>query len=284
MEFLKTWTYLQLFFLLIWGNNNEVGEMKTFTAATITSFVVTSDVNYRYATTKFSMSYINPHSSPATASFYVNLPDRAYISNFTMNINGNVTVGQVKEKEEAKCIYKAALKRGQSAGFVKHRFTNVFDIHVNIEPNVTAVFDLIYQELLKRTLGKYTHVIYLTNKEEISNFLIEVFIKEPQDIINLVVPQIQSDLVTNENEIKALDTASIEYVSNKEVYIKYEPTIQEQRKLNQSGITGLFKVLYDVERGSNPNTVYALDGYFVHFFAPDSTKNMAKNIVFYARH
>lgn len=281
MDIFKIWTSLFLLIesrIIVWGNN----EVNTETLnATITSLVVTSDIKYRYATTKFSTSYINPHSLPITATFYVNLPNRAYISNFTMNINGIVTVGQVKEKEEAECIYEATVSSGQSAGIVKHRFTNVFDIYVNIEPNATAVFDLIYQELLQRIQGKYSHVIYLTNQEVISNFLVEVFIKEPQEIIDLVVPQIRSDLlVANENEIKVLETASVEYISNKEIYIKYEPTIQEQKKINENGITGLFKVLYDVNRSSNPNMVYAIDGYFVHFFAPDSYKNMAKNIVF----
>lgn len=282
MDIFKIWTSLFVLIesrIIVWGNNEVNTETLT---ATITSLVVTSDIKYRYATTKFSTSYINPYALPITATFYVNLPNRAYISNFTMNINGIVTVGQVKEKEEAECIYEATVSSGQSAGIVKHRFTNVFDINVNIEPNATAVFDLIYQELLQRIQGKYSHVIYLTNQEVISNFLVEVFIKEPQEIIDLVVPQIRSDLlVANENEIKVLETASVEYISNKEIYIKYEPTIQEQKKkINESGITGLFKVLYDVNRGSNPNMLYAIDGYFVHFFAPDSYKKMAKNIVF----
>lgn len=281
MDIFKIWTSLFVLIesrIIVWGNNEVNTETLT---ATITSLVVTSDIKYRYATTKFSTSYINPYALPITATFYVNLPNRAYISNFTMNINGIVTVGQVKEKEEAECIYEATVSSGQSAGIVKHRFTNVFDINVNIEPNATAVFDLIYQELLQRIQGKYSHVIYLTNQEVISNFLVEVFIKEPQEIIDLVVPQIRSDLlVANENEIKVLETASVEYISNKEIYIKYEPTIQEQKKINESGITGLFKVLYDVNRGSNPNMLYAIDGYFVHFFAPDLYKKMAKNIVF----
>lgn len=259
-------------------NDYDGGENKEL-QATLRSLAVTSDIKYRYATTKFSMRYHNSHQSPATANFYVNLPSRAYISNFTMNINGNVTVGQVREKEEAKCIYEATVRRGQSAGIIQqqHRFTNVFAMTVNIEANAVGVFELVYQELLQRTLGKYSHVVHLTNTHAISDFLVEVFIKEPQDIIALLVPQIQSDmLVNNSVQITALKSASIEYASNKEVYIKYEPSLEEQ----QNGISGLFKVQYDVDRSSNPNMIYSIDGYFVHFFAPDSYQYMAKNIVF----
>ena len=53
---------------------------------------------------------------------------------------------------------------------------------VNVEPNVKVVFNLTYEELLKRTHGNYTHKIFMSNDKVIDRILVEVFISEPQDI------------------------------------------------------------------------------------------------------
>ena len=76
----------------------------------------------------------------------------------------------------------------------------MYDISVNVEPGKHIVFNLTYQELLQRKLGKYQHVIHLINKEVINNFLIEVFISEPQNIIGVEIPQIRSDELESVNE------------------------------------------------------------------------------------
>lgn len=272
---------LQILLLVFFGLN--ISKADENPRATIKSLVVTSDIKYRYATTRVSAEYFNNFNSPVLADFHVTLPARAYISNFSMTVDGNVTYGVVKTKEKAKAIHQEAIDRGENTGYieVKHRFTNVYDISVNVEPGKNIVFNLTYQELLQRSLGKYRHVIHLINKEIINNFLIEVFISEPQDIIDIQIPKIKSDeLESPTQQTEELETATIEYFDNKNVYIRYNPSPEEQQRFGKDGIEGLFKVYYDVDRQDNPHMVYAVDGYFVHFFTPDSLPQLPKNIVF----
>jgi len=52
--------------------------------------------------------------------------------------------------------------QGQSAGLIKAkvRGTQTFDVSVNVAAGSFVSFKLDYQELLKRRLGVYNHVIY----------------------------------------------------------------------------------------------------------------------------
>ncbi|XP_052823899.1 inter alpha-trypsin inhibitor, heavy chain 4-like [Octopus bimaculoides] len=251
--------------------------------ASLKSLHVISDIKYRFATTLVSMKYYNPHSSSVSANLHVNMPRSSFISNFSMEIDGNVTVGEVKDRFVAKDIYEHAVETGQGAGYieVKHRFTNVFDISINVEPNKYVIYNLTYQELLTRQNNKYRHVIHLSNGEIIDNFLVEVFIREPQDIINVFVPEITDDKLTDIAIDKDLDSASIEYISSREVYIKYNPSRKQQEEITEKdGVAGLLRVEYDVDRQNNSNLIYAVDGYFVHFFTSDSMPTLPKYIIF----
>ncbi|XP_029645020.1 inter-alpha-trypsin inhibitor heavy chain H4-like [Octopus sinensis] len=250
----------------------------------IHSFSVMSDIKFRYATTRVETVFKNTRKSSALAVFHVNIPENAFVSNFTMEVNGSVFVGDVLEKKQAKEIYDKAAQRGESAGYVgtEHRHTSTFHVMVSVEAQKTAVFTLTYQELLRRSFGKYKHVIHLTNKQIIENFKIEVFISELQGISRCNVELKQVSFEKNAVEIRkeTKEVGNIDYKNNKQVYINYEPSVSDQKALSSQGITGLFEVNYDVDWKVSSNMVYAIDGYFVHFYAPDSFPSLQKKIVF----
>ncbi|GAB1598744.1 inter-alpha-trypsin inhibitor heavy chain H4-like [Argonauta hians] len=251
--------------------------------AKLTSLHVTSDIKFRFAMTQISMTYHNPYNAAVPANLNVNMPKNSFVSNFSMAVDGKITVGEVKEKEEARHIYDQQVQAGQSAGHIAimNRFTNFLDISVNVEPDKYVVYNVTYQELLTRQGGKYRHTIHLSNGEIIDDFLVEVFITDFQDIIGLHVPKIKDDKLTDVTDDGDLDSAAIEYSNSKEVYIKYNPSRQQQIEIsNGNGVAGLFKVLYDVDREENSNSIYAIDGYFVHFFTPNYSQNLPKRIIF----
>eukprot|EP00106_Octopus_bimaculoides_P010943 XP_014778385.1 PREDICTED: inter-alpha-trypsin inhibitor heavy chain H4-like isoform X2 [Octopus bimaculoides] len=245
----------------------------------IHSFSVISDVKFRYATTRLETVFKNTRKSAALAIFHVNIPENAFVSNFTMAVNGSVFVGEVLEKKEAREIYNKAAQRGETAAYVgtEHRYSNTFHVMVSVEAQQTAVFTLTYQELLQRSFGKYRHVIHLTNEQIIENFKIEVFISDLQGIELKQVSLEKNDIETS-RETKQV--GSVDYISNKQLYINYEPSVSDQKAFSSQGITGLFEVNYDVDWKVSSNMVYAIDGYFVHFYAPDSFPSLQKKIVF----
>jgi len=48
----------------------------------------------------------------------------------------------------------------------------------------------------------------------------------------------------------------------------------------KTGVSGQFIVQYDVDRKNQNGDVQVLDGYFVHYFAPDSLETLPKHVVF----
>ncbi|XP_027135227.1 inter-alpha-trypsin inhibitor heavy chain H3-like [Larimichthys crocea] len=90
-----------------------------------------------------------------------------------MEIEGQVYVGEVKEKEKAKKEYEKAVSSGHTAGLVKASGKNIeeFSVSVNIAAKSSVTFILTYEELLQRKLGQYkilTRVAVTNSKAHIS--------------------------------------------------------------------------------------------------------------------
>merc|ERR1712012_491544 len=98
-------------------------------------FHITSEVQFRYAKTIVESVVRNPDTVAQLASFVVVLPDSAFISAFSMVIDGEEYKARVEEKEEAEKAFEKALTRGRTAGLVgqDERDANKFTVSTNIE-------------------------------------------------------------------------------------------------------------------------------------------------------
>ncbi|XP_034854485.1 inter-alpha-trypsin inhibitor heavy chain H4 isoform X3 [Mirounga leonina] len=123
----------------------------------IYSLSVDSKVSSRFAHTVVTSRVVNRASVMQEATFQVELPKRAFITNFSMVIGGVTYPGNIKEKAAAQEQYSAAVARGESAGLVKAsgRKTEQFQVSVSVAPAAKVTFELVYEELLKRYLGAY---------------------------------------------------------------------------------------------------------------------------------
>lgn len=81
--------------------------------------MVDSRVSSRFAHTVVTSRVVNRADVVQEATFQVELPRKAFITNFSMIIDGVTYPGVVKEKAEAQKQYSAAVGRGESAGIVK---------------------------------------------------------------------------------------------------------------------------------------------------------------------
>ena len=120
--------------------------------------------HFRYAHTTVEATMKNPSSKPREVIFSVVLPESAFVSNFSMILRDNQEfVAKVMEKRKAKDIYKEALQNDGAAGLVQSdsRNANQMVVSVNVEPWGKAKFMLTYEDLLKRHLSKYQHVIHV---------------------------------------------------------------------------------------------------------------------------
>nr|DBA18422.1 TPA: hypothetical protein GDO54_016666 [Pyxicephalus adspersus] len=242
-------------------------------------------VTSRFARTLITTEIRNTEDSSQEAIFEVELPKTAFITNFSMTIDGVTTVGMVQKKEEADQMYSRAVSRGESAGLVQSmgRTMENFKVSVNVGARATAIFKLTYEELLKRHLGNYELRIKVRPRQLVENFQINVEITEPQEIsfVDAYGTFLTNELTDVVSKIHTGNKASPPWSSK--AHITFKPTMDQQRICSvcaETLLDGDFIVKYDVKRETSAGNIQIVNGYFVHYFAPSSLTKLPKNVVF----
>ncbi|XP_065096964.1 inter-alpha-trypsin inhibitor heavy chain H3-like isoform X4 [Paramisgurnus dabryanus] len=243
----------------------------------IYSFYINSTVTSRYATTIITSRVANRLNESQEIFFEVKIPKNAFISKFRMTIDGKSYDGVVKEKADAQQQYSQAVSQGQSAGLIKSvgRTLEEFKTSVNVAALSKVTFELTYEELLTRRLGKYELLINAQPMQTVADFKIDVHIHEKPGISFL---EVTGGLSTNDlaNAIKTTRADS-------DAWVTFYPTREQQTKCkdcDKNGLKGDLLISYDVER-QNPNgEMKVSNGYFVHNFAPLDLQSIPKNVVF----
>ncbi|NXK36302.1 ITIH4 inhibitor, partial [Piprites chloris] len=243
----------------------------------IYSLHVDCKVTSRFAHTVITSRIVNRANESREATFEVELPKTAFITNFSMSIDGKVYPGVIKEKAAAQKEYDAAVSGGQSAGLVKirDRKLELFHVSVSIAAASKVTFELTYEELLKRQLGKFELLIKVRPKQLVKHFQIDVHIFEPQGIRFL---ETDSTFMTNE-----LTEALTKVQNETKAHILFKPTVDQQKvdpELDETLLNGDFVVRYDVKREATAGDIQIVNGYFVHYFAPSEMPVFPKNVIF----
>ncbi|XP_077449740.1 inter-alpha-trypsin inhibitor heavy chain H2 [Stigmatopora argus] len=243
---------------------------------TVKSYKVESRITSRFAHTTVRSSVVNSGSKAQTIGFNVQIPKRAFITNFTMNVNGITFMGSVKEKTVARNLYAQARAKGKAAGIVRANSQEMetFKTEVHVPPGSNIEFELHYQEMMQRRLGSYQHTLHLQPGRLVPHFQVDVYIYEPNGIALL---ETSNDLGQKFANLVTMTK------SPEKAHVVFKPNLQQQRKCDnctQSAIDGALTVKYDVKRDSNAGELQVSDGHFVHFFAPSNMSPLPKNIVF----
>ncbi|XP_020786637.2 inter-alpha-trypsin inhibitor heavy chain H3-like isoform X2 [Boleophthalmus pectinirostris] len=241
------------------------------------SVTVDCTVTSRFAHTIMTSKARNMANSSQEIFFEVELPKTAFITNFSMEIDGKLYVGEVKEKEKAKKQYDKAVSSGQTAGIVKAagRKMELFAVSVNIAASSYVVFTLTYEELLQRKHGKYEILTQVKPKQVVQEFKIVANIFEPQ---GLAFVETEATFLSND-----LLPLVEKVVTDKKARISFSPTVEQQRSCAEcveSVINGDFIIKYDVKREKDLGDIQIVNGYFVHFFAPPDLPRIPVNVVF----
>ncbi|KAL7843748.1 hypothetical protein AOLI_G00252600 [Acnodon oligacanthus] len=243
----------------------------------IYSFHINSTVTSRYAVTVITSRVANRLNESKEVHFEVKIPKNAFISKFRMTIEGKTYDGVVKEKEEAQQQYSQAVSRGESAGMVSSvgRTLEEFKTSVTVAASSKVTFELTYEELLIRRLGKYQLLINAQPMQPVADFKVDVYIKEGPDISLL---EVKGGLSTNKVANAVTTTRS-----GNEVWVTFYPTREQQTQCEgcaENGLNGDLIITYDVERLNPSGELQIANGYFVHYFSPMDVQRIPKNVVF----
>ncbi|XP_076119294.1 inter-alpha-trypsin inhibitor heavy chain H3-like isoform X2 [Alosa pseudoharengus] len=241
------------------------------------SFHVNSTVTSRYAITVITSRVANGHENSTEINFHVKIPKTAFISKFRMTINGRIYNGVVKPKEEARQQYNTAVSRGQSGGLVSAvgRTLEDFKTSVSVAAYSKVTFELTYEELLQRRLGKYELLINAQPGQPVKDFKIDVNLYEKPGINVL---KVEGSLAS-----KDLANAITKSHVDKEAWVKFYPTQDQQITCDgcgENGLSGDLKIIFDVERPHSKGEILEYGGFFVHYFAPTGLPRIPKNVVF----
>ncbi|CAH1399827.1 unnamed protein product [Nezara viridula] len=252
-------------------------------APIIKSLKVNCDIKYKYATTLVSSRILNPANVSQEVHFTVTLPQEAFITRFVMVIKGEPYEAYIKEKEEAKKDYDAAVGAGQSAGHIfqtSSRFSKDFTVSVNVAAEEKAEFNVTYEELLTRKNGTYKAEINIEPHQIVPNLSIVVNIEDVLPITHVRVPQFKVS-----NEIDQSDgenpNAKKEVISPNKVRVEWNPSKKEQKELKPEGLNGQMIVEYDVDVSNKTQQILIdEDGYFIHILRNDLLPVLKKHVVF----
>ncbi|XP_075967270.1 inter-alpha-trypsin inhibitor heavy chain H3-like [Anarhichas minor] len=243
----------------------------------IYSFHINSTVTSRYATTVITSRVANRMNESKEIEFQVRIPKNAFISKFRMFIDGQVYDGVVKGKEKAQQQYTEAVSRGETAGLVSSvgRTLEEFKTSVTVAAHKKVTFELTYEELLGRRLGKYELQIHARPMQPVKDFKVDVYINEKAGIKFI---EVKGGLST-----KALANAITKTHVDKQAWVYFYPTEDQQKTCDscgEQGMNGDLVIVYDVNRNPSLGDIKKSDRYFVHHFAPSNLASIPKNVVF----
>uniref|UniRef100_A0A3Q0R360 Inter-alpha-trypsin inhibitor heavy chain 3 n=1 Tax=Amphilophus citrinellus TaxID=61819 RepID=A0A3Q0R360_AMPCI len=243
----------------------------------IYSFHINSTVTSCYATTVITSRVANRMNESKETEFHVRIPKNAFISKFRMFIDDQIYDGVVKVKEQAQQQYTEAVSRGESAGLVSSvgRTLEEFRTSVTMAAHKKVTFELTYEELMKRMHGKYELQIHAQPMQPVRDFKVDVYIHEEAGISFI---DVKGGLST-----KALANAITKTHADKEAWIYFYPTADQQKMCDscgEQGMNGDLVIVYDVNRDNGLGHIKKSAGYFVHHFAPSNLPRIPKNVVF----
>ncbi|ELK23539.1 Inter-alpha-trypsin inhibitor heavy chain H2 [Myotis davidii] len=257
--------------------SGESGEaMEDVDQVTLYSYKVQSTITSRMANTMIQTKVVNNSPQPQDVVFDVQIPKGAFISNFSMSVDGTTFTSSIKEKTVGRALYSQARAKDKSTGLVRSRVLDMenFKTEVNIRPGAKVQFELHYQEVKWRKLGSYEHRLHLNPGRLAKHLEVDVWIIEPQGLKFLHVPD------TSDGHFDGVPVIS---KRDQKAHVSFKPTVAQQRKCSncsETAVDGELVVVYDVKREESAGELEVFNGYFVHFFAPENMDPIPKNILF----
>jgi len=118
---------------------------------------VTIDVTGIVARAHVEQHFRNPSDNWQEGIYVFPLPENAAVDHMKMKVGERIVEADVKEKAEAKAIYRQAKSNGQQAALVEQERPNIFTTSVaNIPPHGEITVEIDYQQTLRYDAGSFS--------------------------------------------------------------------------------------------------------------------------------
>lgn len=236
--------------------------------ATIDYLHITANVNNGYAITSIEEKLTNPHNAATDDEFRFLIPEGAFISGFSLFIDGIEYEADVLPKEEADERFEAAVLEGRTAGVLKTKGENVFSYSLSFEPHQSIIIRLTYEQPVKKTLGEYEYVLSLRETD--------VAHSVPDLAVNITVASV--------NRIASLETPGFEGTSTKYASATEARVTYSAKTLPDKDLRVIFTTDSTPLSGEMLFYETGRQGYLMHVFSPSvedlGTTALSKEIIF----
>ncbi len=229
---------------------------------------INADVNNGYAITTVEEKLTNPVDIAADDEFKFLIPEDAFISGFTLIIDGKEYNADVLPKQEAKEKFEQAASQGKSAGLLETKQQNLFSYSLSFAPGQSIIVRLKYEQAVKKSLGKYEYALFLRKTDE-------------THIVNALSVNLN---ISSVNDITTLETpgfsgASKKYLSTTKGQVKYSANALPDKDLTVDYTTNNPPLNGDMLFYNTGG-----QGYMMHVFSPNETDlgttPLSKDIIF----
>lgn len=228
------------------------------------------DILGAYAVTETVRVLENPNDGPMNHTFRFSIPEGALISNFSIEVEGQVYYADVLEKEEAQEQYNESVQEGNTAGLVASTRDADFEYSVSFAPEERITATLRYEQMLLKTLGWHEYVLPIDASsyvDEVGTFDIYVDVEAPGEIAELV-----------HEGYDTLVKDSVVGSSTAQVHVMAEDIVPDEDLV----------VRWRTDGGSPAGVMYfgtfEGEGYFLHVYDPDPSllgdERLGKDFVF----
>ena len=232
--------------------------------------MIDSIIDNNYATTEIHEKFKNPFNYSIDETFTFQIPEKAFISNFSLVIGNDTYFAKIVSKEVGEQKFQEAVVNGSDAGLVESKGKNVFSYSVSLSPFSEMIVGLRYEQFLEKALGGYEFIIPITGgtaTRNVKDFSIDVFLRSRLSINSV-------------NVQNYIDNTKVNSKSPNEVAVSYRASTTTPQED--------FIINYELEAPPINGTMLTYnDGteeYFFNVFSPQREdlggKAMDKDIIF----
>ena len=173
---------------------------------------IAAKIRDQVAQTTLEQTFYNPSSRRVEGTYIFPIPENAEIESFQMEINGNMTKGEILNAKKAKEIYEKIVRESKDPALMEYSDKAIFKIRIfPIEPKKEKKIKIKYKELLKKD-GRMNAYKFPLRAEK--------FLTKPVNQISLKIS------INSENELKSIYSPShkidIEREGKKSALLSYK--------------------------------------------------------------
>ena len=173
---------------------------------------IAAKIRDQVAQTTLEQTFYNPSNRRVEGTYIFPIPENAEIESIQMEINGNMTKGEILNAKKAKEIYEKIVRESKDPALMEYSDKAIFKIRIfPIEPKKEKKIKIKYKELLKKD-GRMNAYKFPLRAEK--------FLTKPVNQISLKIS------INSENELKSIYSPShkidIEREGKKSALLSYK--------------------------------------------------------------